>query len=141
MKQAMIVLTLWMLSQNAHSQSVKLEELNGNAPTHSGNVMQRPVFVSITGQLVYNSALAGAMRGPHPPTKTEWVNVFTTSYYFWRNWIKAVLIEGKIKKYRFVKDEVGYTGNIAIDKPEVDAAKKVLATYKTKNPDKVEMWS
>ena len=74
------------------------------------------------------------------PTKTEWVNVFTTSYYFWRNWIKAVLIEGKIKKYRFVKDEVGYTGKIAIDKPEVDAAKKVLATYKTKNPDTIEMW-
>ena len=74
------------------------------------------------------------------PAKTEWVNVFTTSYYFWRNWVKAVLIEGKIKKYRFVKDEVGYTGNIAINKPEVEASKKVLADYKIKNKDTKDMW-
>ena len=53
------------LTENARL-FVREQLLNGNAPTHSGNVMQRPVFVSITGQLVYNSALAGAMRGPHP---------------------------------------------------------------------------
>ena len=74
------------------------------------------------------------------PTKAEWVNVFKTTYYFWRFWVKQILIEGKTKKYRFVKDEVGYTGKIAIDKPEVEAAKKVLADYQTKQPDTTEMW-
>ena len=74
------------------------------------------------------------------PTKAEWVNVFKTSYYFWRFWIRTILIEGKVKKYRFVKDEVGYTGNIAINKPEVEAGKKVLAEYKTKNKDTKDMW-
>ena len=47
-------------------QFLRDELLNGRAPSHSGNVMQSPVFVCITGQLVYNSALAGAMRGPRP---------------------------------------------------------------------------
>ena len=73
-------------------------------------------------------------------TKAEWVNVFKTTYYFWRFWVKQILIDGKIKKYRFVKDEVGYTGKIAIDKPEVETAKKVLAEYKIKNPDTKDMW-
>ena len=77
---------------------------------------------------------------PQTPTKAEWVNVFKTTYYFWRFWVKQILIDGKIKKYRFVKDEVGYTGKIAIDKPEVETAKKVLAEYKTKHPDTKEMW-
>jgi len=35
---------------------------------------------------------------------------------------------------------VGYTGNIAINKPEVEAAKKVLADYKTQNKDSIDMW-
>jgi hypothetical protein len=47
-------------------QFVRQQLLNGNAPSRSGNVMQSPVYVCITGHLVYNSALAGAMRGPHP---------------------------------------------------------------------------
>ncbi len=53
------------LTDNAR-QFVREQLLSGNTPSRSGNVMQNPVFVSITGQLVYNSALAGAMRGPHP---------------------------------------------------------------------------
>ena len=53
------------LTDNAR-QFVREQLLSGNTPSRSGNVMQSPVFVSITGQLVYNSALAGAMRGPHP---------------------------------------------------------------------------
>ena len=43
------------------------------------------------------------------------------------------------RKYRFVKDEVGYTGHISIDKPEEEAAHKVLADYKTKSPDTKDM--
>ena len=53
------------LTENARL-FVREQLLSGKTPTRSGNVMQRPVFVSITGQLVYNSALAGAMRGPRP---------------------------------------------------------------------------
>lgn len=77
---------------------------------------------------------------PQTPTKAEWVNVFKTTYYFWRFWVKQILVKGKIKKYRFVKDEVGYKGHIAIDKSEVEAAHKVLADYKIKNPDTKDMW-
>ena len=50
------------------------------------------------------------------PKKTEWNNMYKTTYYWWRFWLKNLLIKGKIRKYRFVKDTVGYTGHIAIDK-------------------------
>jgi hypothetical protein len=53
------------LTENAR-EFVRQQLLSGKNPSHGGSVMQNPVFVSITGQLVYNSALAGAMRGPHP---------------------------------------------------------------------------
>ena len=72
--------------------------------------------------------------------KTEMVNLFKTTYYFWRFWLKDILRSGKINKARFVKDEVGYSGKIAVAKPDVDTAKKVLADYKVKNADVVEMW-
>jgi hypothetical protein len=74
------------------------------------------------------------------PKKIEMINIFKTTYHRYRHWIRFILTEGKINKFRFVKDEVGYTGNIAINKPEVEAAKKVLADYKTKNKNTVEMW-
>ena len=74
------------------------------------------------------------------PKKVEMTNIFKTTYYWWRFWVKDILKSGKINKARFVKDEVGYTGKIAVQKTEVEAAKKVLADYKTKNPDTVEMW-
>lgn len=70
----------------------------------------------------------------------NWVKIFQTSYFRYRHWIRNLLIEGKIKKFRFVKDEVGYTGSITVDKPEVDKAKKVLQNYKDKNPDVKDMW-
>ena len=74
------------------------------------------------------------------PQRREMVSIFKTTYYYLRYWIKAVLVEGKISKYRFLKDEIGYTGHIAIDKPEVEKAKKVLSDFKKKNSDTVEMW-
>jgi len=36
---------------------------------------------------------------------------------------------------------VGYTGNIAINKPEGEAAKKVMVAYKATHIDEVDMWS
>lgn len=73
--------------------------------------------------------------------KVEWVNLFKTTYYYWRYFIKAILIEGKIKKYRFVKDEIGYTGKIAVQKNEAINAKKVLGNYKSKHANELDMWS
>lgn len=75
-----------------------------------------------------------------PPVKAEWTNIFKTTYYRWRYWVKEILASGGIKKYRFVKDEVGYNGNIAVDKQEADAAKKVLQNYKSKNTETKDMW-
>ena len=77
---------------------------------------------------------------PAAPAKVEWITIFKTTYFRWRYWVKDLLITGKVKKYRFIKEEVGYNGSIAVDKSEVEAAKKVLNEYKTKNPDIKEMW-
>ena len=74
------------------------------------------------------------------PKKIEMINIFKTTYNYYRHWVKVILADGGLIKFRFVKDEGSYNGKIAVAKPEVDKAKKVLADYKTKNPDTVEMW-
>jgi 3-phosphoglycerate kinase len=74
------------------------------------------------------------------PLKSVLTNIYKTTYNYWRHWVKEILITGKVKKYRFVKDDGTYNGSIAVDKTEVDAAKKVLAEYKKKNPDIKDMW-
>lgn len=73
-----------------------------------------------------------------PTKKIEMTNIFKTTYFYWRYWIKDYL-KGKVKA-RFVKEEVGYNGKIAVQKTEVDTAKKMLADYKTKNPDTKDLW-
>ena len=74
------------------------------------------------------------------PSKPDFEKVFQTTYYYWRYWIKNLLIGGGLKKFRFIKSEIGYNGDIAIDKPEVGHAKKVLQDYKDKNPEVKDMW-
>ena len=74
------------------------------------------------------------------PDKPEMVNVFSTTYGYYRYWVKTILTEGGIAKFRFVKDEGSYNGKIAVVAGEVEKAKKVLADYKSKNPDEKEMW-
>jgi len=74
------------------------------------------------------------------PTKIEWINIFKTTYGYWRYWVKNILADGGVIKFRFVKDEGSYNGKIATAKSEVQKAKQVLTEYKTKNPDTVEMW-
>ena len=76
----------------------------------------------------------------HTTKKNEMVNIFKTCYHYYRNWIREILTTGKVDKFRFVKDEIGYTGEIAVNKPEVEKAKKVLKEYKAKNPNTVDMW-
>ncbi len=74
------------------------------------------------------------------PAKKEMINLFKTTYHRYRHWLRNILIEGKVNEFSFKKDEVGYTGVLLVDKSEADKAKKVLADYKTKNPDTVDMW-
>ncbi len=75
------------------------------------------------------------------PTKKVMVNIFSSNYHRYRHWIREILGEALAKgKFRFVKDKIGYTGKIAVEKTEVEKAKKVLADYKLKNKDTVDMW-
>ncbi|HTB52939.1 MAG TPA: hypothetical protein VK718_09220 [Ferruginibacter sp.] len=75
-----------------------------------------------------------------PPTKNEMVKLFKTSYHYYRNWVKDILIEGDVKKFRFLKDRTGWTGIITISKSEVDNAKAVLKDYRTKNTETIKLW-
>lgn len=74
------------------------------------------------------------------PKKIEMINIFKTTYGYWRHWVKNILKDGGVLKFRFVKDEDSYNGKIAVAKPEVEKGKKILADYKTKNPDTKDMW-
>lgn len=73
-------------------------------------------------------------------SKNEMVNVFKTSYHYYRNWVKQILSDGNIKGFRFIKDDVGWMGNISVPKTNQNETKNVLSDYKTKNPEVVEMW-
>jgi hypothetical protein len=74
------------------------------------------------------------------PEKPEMVNIFSTTYGYYRYWVKTILTEGGIAKFRFVKDEGSYNGKIAVAAGEVEKAKKVFADYKAKHPEEKEMW-
>ncbi len=73
------------------------------------------------------------------PKKIEMINIFKTTYGYYR-WYKNILANGGVEKYRFVKEDGSYNGKIAVAKSEVEKAKKILAEYKTQNPDMVDMW-
>ncbi len=73
--------------------------------------------------------------------KHEMVSIYSTSYGWWRYFVKPILVEGGVSKFRFVKDPDSYNGKIAVAKTEVDKAKKVLAEYQKKNPDTKTMWA
>ena len=74
------------------------------------------------------------------PEKIEMISIFKTTYGYWRHWVKNILKDGGIIKFRFVKDAESYNGKIAVAKTEVEKARKVLAEYKSKHIDEVEMW-
>lgn len=72
--------------------------------------------------------------------KPEMVSIFSTTYGYWRYFVKTILADGGISKFRFVKDEGSYNGKIAVPAGEVEKAKKVLADYRAKHPEEKEMW-
>ena len=74
------------------------------------------------------------------PAKTEMVAIFKTTYGYYRYWVKIILADGGIIKYRFIKYPDSYAGVISVAKAEADKAKKVLAEYKKQNPGTVSMW-
>lgn len=69
------------------------------------------------------------------------VAVAKTNYHYYRNWVKDILTKGKIKKFRFKKNEDSYDGIILVDSKELVLAKNVLDKYKKENKDTVDMWS
>lgn len=72
--------------------------------------------------------------------ETTLVALATTNYHYYRHWVKAILSEGKIKTFRFKKNEANYDGVIMVDSKELVKAKTVLDNYTNKNPDIVEMF-
>ena len=74
------------------------------------------------------------------PAKTEMVTIFKSTYGYYRYWVKNILADGGIIKYRFIKNPDSYAGVISVAKVEADKAKKVLAEYKKQNPGTVSMW-
>ncbi len=74
------------------------------------------------------------------PAKTEMVAIFKTTYGYYRYWVKNILADGGIIKYRFIKNRDSYAGVISVAKGDADKAKKVLAEYKKQNPGTVSMW-
>ncbi len=72
--------------------------------------------------------------------RVEMISIFSTTYGYWRYFVKNILAEGGISKFRFIKDADSYKGKIAVIKIEVDKAKKVLAEYQKNNPDTKSMW-
>ena len=46
------------------------------------------------------------------PTKTEMVTIFKTTYGYYRYWIKNILADGGIIKYRFIKNPDSYAGKL-----------------------------
>lgn len=74
-------------------------------------------------------------------TKIEFVFICSTSYGYFRYFVKYILSEGGINNFKFVKDNDSYNGRIAVDKTEVEKATLVLDTYKKTHPDVKEMWS
>ncbi len=73
-------------------------------------------------------------------TKVVMVNLAKTSYHYYRHFIKAILTDGKVSKFRFVKNDAGWHGVVSVDKVELDKAKKVFSDYKSKNVDTADLW-
>lgn len=72
--------------------------------------------------------------------KSEPISVVKTTYHFWRNWLKD--ITSTVKGARFVKEKVGYNGVISVpDEASKAKLEKVLAAWKKKNPDTVDLWT
>lgn len=82
--------------------------------------------------------VAAAPTKAKKETTSTRVHLVNTNYHFWRHWVKHLLADTTAK---FVKNEVGYTGVITVDAPELIKVKKILDKYTKDHPDEVAMWS
>jgi hypothetical protein len=64
--------------------------------------------------------------------------IFTTTYYYWRYWVKNILQIQKVN-CRFKRVE-GYTGHILVDVKHKEKALRIFENYKINNPDIANMW-
>ena len=48
------------------------------------------------------------------PAKTEMVAIFKTTYGYYRYWVKNILADGGVIKYRFIKNPDSYAGVISV---------------------------
>ena len=74
-----------------------------------------------------------------PKATNEMVNLFKTTYHYYRNWVKHIL-QGNVIGFKFIKDKIGWEGFISVPKSEIQKTKSVLQEYKSKNPEAKEMW-
>jgi len=73
--------------------------------------------------------------------KIEMVSICKTNYGYYRYWVKDIMSNAGILKFRFVKNKENYDGTLAVSKKEVEKAKAALAKYVKDNPTTVSMWS
>jgi len=71
---------------------------------------------------------------------TEMVQLFKTTYHYYRNWVRGILQQGKITNIKFLKEKIGWKGIISVPKSQLEKAKQVLNEYKKKHPDAKELW-
>jgi len=64
--------------------------------------------------------------------KIEMVNIFSTTYGYYRYWIKEILAAGGISKFRFVKDADTYNGKISVASTDIDKARRFWLNIKRK---------
>ena len=72
--------------------------------------------------------------------KTDFVTIAKTKYGYYRYWVRAIMAEAAVMKYRFIKNSDSYDGVLAVAKEEADKARKALVAYTKQNPTTVSMW-
>ena len=80
------------------------------------------------------------VKAPVAKAKTDFVTIVKTKYGYYRYWVRAIMAEAAVMKYRFIKNPDSYDGVLAVAKEEADKARKALAAYKKENPGTVSMW-
>jgi hypothetical protein len=81
-----------------------------------------------------------AVKTPVAKAKTDFVTIVKTKYGYYRYWVRAIMAEAAVMKYRFIKNSDSYDGVLAVAKEEADKARKALVAYTKQNPTTVSMW-
>jgi lipopolysaccharide export LptBFGC system permease protein LptF len=64
---------------------------------------------------------AAVVKAPvSKPAKTEMVAIFKTTYGYYRYWVKNILADGGIIKYKFIKNPDSYAGVLSVAKADAE---------------------